>query len=194
MSVDAAVRALRRGQIVGVPTDTLYGLAADPFKEDALEAIFRLKGRPQEKPMALLVASVEQGMTLASFTDRAHELAEAHWPGALTLVLPRLATAPTWLGDRERKTIGLRCPDHPVALALLEVAGPLAVTSANLSGDEAVVDDVEADELFGDAVAVYLEGAAPGGKASTIIDLTAPAPLTLRRGPVQADSGPTRPH
>lgn len=194
MSVDAAVRALRRGQIVGVPTDTLYGLAADPFKEDALEAIFRLKGRPQEKPMALLVASVEQGMTLASFTDRAHELAEAHWPGALTLVLPRLATAPTWLGDRERKTIGLRCPDHPVARALLEVAGPLAVTSANLSGDEAVVDDVEADELFGDAVAVYLEGAAPGGKASTIIDLTAPAPLTLRRGPVQADPGPTRPH
>ena len=183
-SVDAAVRALRRGQIVGVPTDTLYGLAADPFKEDALEAIFRLKGRPQEKPMALLVASLEQGMTLASFTDQALDLAEEHWPGALTLVLPRLDTAPEWLGDRERRTIGLRCPDHPVALELLEVTGPLAVTSANLSGDEVVIDDVEASELFGDAVAVYLEGAAPGGRASTIIDLTEPAPLTLRKGPV----------
>ena len=184
MSVDAAVRALRRGEIVGVPTDTLYGLAADPFKEDALDAIFRLKGRPQEKPMALLVASLEQGMTLASFAEQALELAEEHWPGALTLVLPRLDNVPDWLGDRVRRTIGLRCPDHPVTLELLEKAGPLAVTSANLSGDEAVIDDAEARELFGDAVTVYLEGEAPGGRASTIIDLTEPAPLTLRRGPV----------
>ena len=187
MSIDAAVRALRRGQIVGVPTDTLYGLAADPFKEDALDSVFRLKGRPQEKPMALLVASVEQGMTLASFSDRAVELAEKHWPGALTLVMPRLDTAPEWLGHRERRTVGLRCPNHPVALALLERTGPLAVTSANLSGDEAVIDHEEAEALFGDEVAVYLEGRAPGGIASTIIDLTEPSPLTLRQGPIPGD-------
>ncbi len=138
--------------------------------------------------MALLVASLEQGMTLASFTEQALDLAEEHWPGALTLVLPRLDTVPEWLGDRVRRTIGLRCPDHLVTLELLEKAGPLAVTSANLSGDEAVIDDAEARELFGDAVTVYLEGEAPGGRASTIIDLTEPAPLTLRRGPV-AGSG-----
>jgi tRNA threonylcarbamoyl adenosine modification protein (Sua5/YciO/YrdC/YwlC family) len=184
MSITAAVEALRRGGIVGVPTDTLYGLATDPFREDALDAIFELKGRPDQKPLAILVASVEQGMTLASFSDRALELAERHWPGALTLVLPRLETAPQWLGHRGKRTVGLRCPDHPVALELLEVAGPLAVTSANLSGHEAVVDHEEARALFGDAVAVYLEGRAVGGEASTIIDLTEPAPLTLREGPI----------
>jgi tRNA threonylcarbamoyl adenosine modification protein (Sua5/YciO/YrdC/YwlC family) len=184
MSIAAAVEALRRGDIVGVPTDTLYGLAADPFRQDALDAIFELKGRPEHKPLAILVGSAEQGMTLASFSDRALELAEEHWPGALTLVVPRLETAPDWLGNRGKRTVGLRCPDHPVALELLEAAGPLAVTSANLSGHEAVVDDEEAQALFGDAVAIYLEGRAVGGQASTIIDLTEPAPLTLRHGPI----------
>ncbi len=186
MSIAEALAALRRGEIVGVPTDTLYGLAADPFRQDALDAIFDLKGRSGDKPLAILVASVEQGMRLASFSDRALELAERHWPGALTLVVPRLATAPEWLGHRGRRTVGLRCPDHPVALELLEAAGPLAVTSANLSGHEAVLDEVEARDLFGDAVAVYLEGRAPGGQASTIIDLTEPDPLTLREGPISS--------
>ena len=183
-TIDEAVAAVRDGRIVGVPTDTLYGLAADPFREEALDAIFELKGRPVQKPLAILCASVEQGMTLASFSDRALELAERHWPGALTLVLPRLDTAPAWLGHQGRRTVGLRCPDHPVALELLEESGPLAVTSANLSGHEAVLDDEEARSLFGGAVAVYLEGEAPGGEASTIIDLTEPSPLTLRDGPI----------
>ncbi len=184
MSIEAAAEALRQGEIVGIPTDTLYGLAADPFREDALDAIFELKGRPEQKPFAILVASVEQAMTLASLSDRALDLADQHWPGALTLVLPRLATAPDWLGHRDRRTVGLRCPDHDVAIALLETTGPLVVTSANLSGGEAVLDHDEARDLFGDAVAVYLEGRAPGGRASTVLDLTEPAPLVLRDGPV----------
>lgn len=187
MSIAEAVEALRDGRIVGVPTDTLYGLATDPFREDALDAIFDLKGRPGNKPLAILCDSVEQGMTLASFSDRALELAEKYWPGSLTLVLPRLETAPPWLGHAGRRTIGLRCPAHPVALELLGAAGPLAVTSANFSGHEAVLDNTEAQDLFGDEVAVYLEGRAPGGAASTIIDLTEPSPLTLREGPVPGD-------
>jgi L-threonylcarbamoyladenylate synthase len=184
MSVIEAVDAIRDGYIVGVPTDTLYGLAADPFREDALDAVFVLKGRERDKPLALLVASVEQGMELASFSERALDLAERHWPGALTLVLPRLSTAPPWLGHKGRRTVGLRCPNHPVALELLEKSGPLAVTSANHSGHEAVLDHQEARDLFGNAVAIYLEGRAIGGQASTIIDLTEPDPLTLRQGPV----------
>jgi L-threonylcarbamoyladenylate synthase len=184
MSIEAAVAALRRGEIVGVPTDTLYGLAADPYRQDALEAIFELKGRPQVKPLAILVASIEQAMSLAMFTDQALDLADQHWPGALTLVIPKLQTAPEWLGHQERKTVGLRCPEHPIALELLEAAGPLAVTSANISDQAAAVNDAEAGDLFGDAVAVYLEGEAPGGVASTIIDLTEPEPLVLREGPV----------
>jgi tRNA threonylcarbamoyl adenosine modification protein (Sua5/YciO/YrdC/YwlC family) len=187
MSIESAIEALRRGEIVGIPTDTLYGLAADPFREDALDAVFVLKGRPEVKPLAILVASVEQGMTLASFSDRALELAERHWPGALTLVLPRLATAPDWLGHRSRRTVGLRCPDHGVALELLERTGPLVVTSANVSGREAVLDDEEARDLFGEAVSIYLEGRAPGGRASTVLDLTEPSPHVLREGPIPND-------
>jgi tRNA threonylcarbamoyl adenosine modification protein (Sua5/YciO/YrdC/YwlC family) len=184
MGVDAAVEAVRRGEIVGVPTDTLYGLATDPFRETALEEIFLLKGRPAAKPLALLVASIEHAMSLAMFTDRALDLADQHWPGALTLILPRLPTAPEWIGDRRRRTLGVRCPAHPVALELLAVSGPLAVTSANLSGGPSALDETEARALFGDAVSVYLEGTAPGGTASTIIDLTKEDPLTLREGPI----------
>lgn len=184
MGIDAAVAALRSGGIVGVPTDTLYGLAADPYQQDALENIFVLKGRPQVKPLAILVASIEQAIGLAQFTDRALDLADQHWPGALTLVVPRLDSTPDWLGHRERRTIGLRCPDHPVALDLLEASGPLAVTSANVSGHAAALSDAEARDFFGDAVDVYLAGEAPGGTASTIIDLTEPEPLVLRKGPI----------
>jgi tRNA threonylcarbamoyl adenosine modification protein (Sua5/YciO/YrdC/YwlC family) len=183
-TIEEAVTALREGDIVGVPTDTLYGLAADPYREDALDTIFELKGRPGEKPLAILVASMDQAMGLAEFADQALDLADRHWPGALTLVLPRLATAPDWLGHRGRRTVGLRCPDHPVALELLETYGPLVVTSANLSGQQAALDNEEAEALFGDAVALYLEGEAKGGRASTIIDLTEPDPLVLREGPV----------
>ena len=184
MSIEAAVAALRRGDIVGVPTDTLYGLAADPFRQDALEGIFILKARPQVKPLAILVSSLEQATGLAMFTDRALDIAEAHWPGALTLVLPRLATTPEWLGHQQLATIGLRCPAHVVTLELLEASGPLAVTSANVSDQAAALNDEEARDLFGDAVAVYLEGEAPGGVASTIIDLTEPEPVVLRKGPI----------
>jgi tRNA threonylcarbamoyl adenosine modification protein (Sua5/YciO/YrdC/YwlC family) len=185
MGIEAAVTALRSGGIVGVPTDTLYGLAADPYQQDALEAIFVLKGRPQVKPLAILVASIEQAISLAMFTDRALDLADTHWPGALTLVVPRLDATPKWLGHQQRKTIGLRCPDHPVALELLTASGPLAVTSANVSDQAAAQNDKEARDLFGDAVSVYLEGSAPGGLASTIVDLTEPQPLVLREGPVR---------
>jgi L-threonylcarbamoyladenylate synthase len=179
-----AAAAVRAGHLVGVPTDTLYGIAADPFNEDALARIFEVKGRPGVKPLAILVADLEQGQTLAAFSDRAIELAEKHWPGALTLVLPRLATTPEWLGDSARRTIGLRCPDHPDTREFLWAAGPLAVTSANMSGQSAVMDDESARELFGPDIAVYLPGTALGDSASTILDLTQPAEWVLRDGPV----------
>lgn len=184
MSIEAAVAALKDGQIVGVPTDTLYGLAADPYRQDALESIFMLKGRPQLKPLAILVASIDQAMSLAMFTDRALDLADQHWPGALTLVVPRLEATPEWLGHAARHSIGLRCPDHPVALELLAASGPLAVTSANITTKPAATNDEEARAYFGDDVAVYLEGEAPGGTASTILDLTEESELVLREGPV----------
>lgn len=179
-----AAAAVRDGELVGIPTDTLYGIAADPFNEDALERIFEIKGRPGLKPLAILVADLEQAQQLAAFSDRAVELAEKHWPGALTLVLPKLSTTPDWLGDRGRRTIGLRCPDHTETREFLFVVGPLAVTSANVAGQSAVVDDEAARELFGPDIAVYLPGEALGDAASTILDLTQPAEWVLREGPV----------
>lgn len=185
MSIEEAVRAVRRGEVIGVPTDTLYGLAADPFDPDALELIFVIKGRPGLKPLAILVADLEQAQTLAAFSDRALDLAEEHWPGALTLIVPRLSSVPDWIGNPEQHTVGLRCPDHPVAIELLDAAGPLAVTSANVSGQSAVGSDVEAEALFGDDVAYYLPGTAGGGASSTILDLTEPAEWVLREGPIE---------
>ena len=183
--IEDAAGAVRSGEVIGVPTDTLYGLAADPFDQNALERIFAIKGRPGVKPLAVLVADLDQAQQIAAFSDRALDLAEEHWPGALTLVLPKLASVPQWVGQSERRTVGLRCPGHEVALELLRVTGPLAVTSANISGQEGVLDDTEARALFGDEVAVYVPGEAPGGTSSTILDLTEPAEWVLREGPVQ---------
>lgn len=183
--IERALGAIRDGEVIGIPTDTLYGLAADPFNPDALERIFEIKGRPGLKPLALLVSSIEQAQELAAFSDRALELAERHWPGALTLVLPKLDSVPEWIGHRDRRTLGLRCPDHDEARAFLERSGPLAVTSANLSGRESVLDDADARDLFGDDVAVYLPGRAAGGEASTILDLTQPTEWVLRSGPIR---------
>jgi len=182
---DDVVRAVRGGELIGIPTDTLYGVAADPFNPDALERIFDLKGRPGLKPLALLVASVEQAQEIAAFSDRALELAERHWPGGLTLVLPKLESVPEWVGHVERNTVGLRCPAHDAALGVLTATGPLAVTSANISGQAAALSDEDARDLFGDDIAVYVHGMAPGGEASTIIDLTQPAEWVLRDGPVR---------
>ena len=183
--IEDAAGAVRSGEVIGVPTDTLYGLAADPFDQNALERIFVIKGRPGVKPLAVLVADLDQAQQIAAFSDRALDLAEEHWPGALTLVLPKLASVPQWVGQSERRTVGLRCPGHEVTLELLRVTGPLAVTSANISGQEGVLDDTEARALFGDEVAVYVPGEAPGGTSSTILDLTEPAEWVLREGPVQ---------
>ena len=182
--MDVALAAIGQGEIVGIPTDTIYGIGVDPYSEGAVDGLFRLKGRPARKPLALLVASIEQAMSLAEFSDDALDMADRWWPGGLTLVLPRLTQAPTWLGDQTRRTIGLRCPNHPTALQLLDRAGPLVVTSANRTGEAPAVDEAEARDILGDSVSMYLEGRSPGGRASTVVDLTQPSPLILRPGPV----------
>ena len=184
MDVAAAARAIKRGEIVGVPTDTVYGLAADPYDEAALDRLYDIKGRNEGKPIAILVADLDQGLLLGAMSDRALDLAERYWPGAVTLVVPRLDTAPTWLGDTRRRTVALRCPDHPVALELLRYTGPLAVTSANPSGEGPVGTAEEARAVFEDDVLTYLPGEGGGGKPSTLVDLTHPSEMVLRDGPI----------
>jgi tRNA threonylcarbamoyl adenosine modification protein (Sua5/YciO/YrdC/YwlC family) len=178
-----AVRVVQSGGVVGLPTDTVYGIGVDPNNADAVDLLYRLKGRPMARPIGVLVASVEQAGSIGVITGEAASLAADHWPGALTLVVTPRVVLPEWVGDRQANTVGIRVPDHPVAAALLEQTGPLAVTSANLTGGSEAMNDVEARAVFGDEV-FYLTGSCHGGMASTVIDVTGELPVVIRQGPV----------
>jgi L-threonylcarbamoyladenylate synthase len=185
--LEEAIAALRAGEVVGVPTDTVYGLAVDPLDATAVGRLFEMKGRPSDRPVPLLVASRDQAGRLVRFTDEAGRLADRHWPGALTLVLPVLERLPDWVGDPVAGTVAVRMPAGETVHSLLEAAGPLAVTSANRSGDPPALDEVGAEGVFGDAVAVYLPGTCPGGTASTVVDARGPGVEVLRQGPIRID-------
>ena len=184
MSIEAALSALRSGLIVGVPTDTVYGVAVDPADPVAVRALFDLKGRGQHLPIAVLVASVVHAEDLVGFTRRTRQLVEPHWPGAFTAILRAKVELAEGVGDRRRGTLAVRMPDHRMLRDLLDRSGPLAVTSANRSGFAPAVDAAGAREALGDGVAVYLDGRCHGGQASTVVDLTRDPPRVLRPGPV----------
>lgn len=183
--VDAAVHAIRRGLLVVLPTDTVYGLAADAFSPEAVGRLLEAKGRGRDMPTPVLVPNLR---TLDGLLDVvppvARELAEAFWPGPLTLVVHHAATLAWDLGET-KGTVAVRMPLDPVALAVLEQTGPLAVSSANRSGLAPAVDAAEAARQLGTAVDVYLDGGPSGDPVpSTIVDLTGEAPKVLRAGAV----------
>ena len=182
--LDSALTALHSGLLIGIPTETVYGVAADPFSAGAVERLYAVKVRSEDRPIPILVADAAAAVGVARIDSRAMEAAERYWPGPLTLVLPRAEGLPAWLGDPARGSIGVRVPDHPVALPLLAAAGPLAVTSANRSGEEPASDDGGARTIFGDEIAVYLAGSGSGQVPSTVVDLTGPDARVLRSGPV----------
>jgi tRNA threonylcarbamoyl adenosine modification protein (Sua5/YciO/YrdC/YwlC family) len=184
VSLEEAVAAVRDREVIGLPTDTVYGIGADPLSEEAVGKLYELKGRPENKPVGLLVASADHAASIGVLDGIGAELAAAHWPGALTLVVTPKVILADWVGDAQRSTVGLRVPDHPVTLELLEATGPLAVTSANLSGAPESMSDDEARAVFGDRVKVYVEGRSPGGEASTVVDVTGRVVVVLRQGPV----------
>lgn len=180
--------ALRGGGLVVVPTDTVYGLAADAFSPRAVSRLLEAKGRGRDMPTPVLVGSRAALSALVVALPAAGEaLVDRFWPGALTLVCrhtPHLA----WdLGDTQG-TVAVRMPDHPLALELLGAAGPLAVSSANRSGRPAASTVGEAQAMLGESVSVYLDGgAAAGSAASTIVDLTGAAPTVLRVGALSVE-------
>ena len=180
MTIEDAIEALGRGLVIGLPTDTVYGIAVDPEQRDALQRLYAVKGRPEEKPIPILAAGLSDARGMGMIPPGV----ERYWPGALTVVVPRMPATPAWIGDPERNTVAIRVPNHPVALEVLGRTGPLAVTSANRSGESPALDDTGARAALGDAVAVYLQGTARGGAASTVVDLTGPQPTVLRPGPV----------
>lgn len=183
--ISSAVSALKDGRLVVMPTDTVYGIGADAFNGTAVASLLAAKGRGRDMPVPVLVGSWHtiDGLVY-SVPTAARELIRAFWPGALSLVV-RQAPSLQWdLGDAHG-TVMLRMPLHPVAIELLREVGPMAVSSANKSGNPAAVTAADAREQLGDLVGVYLEaGPSAQGAASTIVDLTGATPRVLREGPV----------
>ncbi len=181
----AAANAVRAGGLVVLPTDTVYGIGADAFDADAVAGLLAAKGRGRDMPVPVLVGSwsTVEGLVL-SVPTHARALIEAFWPGGLSLVLPQAPSLAWDLGDT-RGTVNLRMPLHPVALDLLREVGPMAVSSANRSGQPPAATAEQARRQLGDSVSVYLDGG-PSGEpvASTIVDLTEPQPRVLREGAV----------
>jgi L-threonylcarbamoyladenylate synthase len=181
--LDAALHTLDAGDLVVIPTDTVYGVAA-ALTPAAIDKVFAVKGRPHDKPLPVLGASLLQLGSVAAFDDRARRLAEAYWPGPLTLVLPRSSGFEIDLGRSGDATIAIRVPDHALARLVLERSGPLAVTSANLSGETPATTVDEARAWLGDRVTTYLDGGrCEGAEPSTVLSLT-DGPDLLRAGPI----------
>jgi tRNA threonylcarbamoyl adenosine modification protein (Sua5/YciO/YrdC/YwlC family) len=183
--IASAVSALKGGRLVVMPTDTVYGIGADAFDGEAVAALLAAKGRGRNMPVPVLVGSWHtiQGLVY-SVPNSARELIRAFWPGALSLVVHQAPSLQWDLGDANGSVM-LRMPLHPVAIDLLREVGPMAVSSANISGRPAAVTAAQAREQLGDLVEVYLDGGpAQQQAASTIVDLTGAHPRVLREGPV----------
>jgi len=186
--LEAAVDSIRRGELVVLPTDTVYGIAADAFQPDAIDSLLATKGRGRDMPVPVLVGSWTglDGLTLL-VQPTVRELVEAFWPGGLTLVVEHAPSLAWDLGDT-RGTVAVRMPLHPVALELLARTGPLGVSSANRTGQPPPVTAEEARDQLGYPVAVYLDGGPSGDPVpSTIVDVTGEVPRVLRAGAVSLE-------
>lgn len=177
-----AVRLLSQGLPIAIPTDTVYGLAVDPFRPGATDRIFAAKRRPRDVSVPVLVSGVEQALSLATAVPaRARELMDRYWPGALTIVIPARPGMGADLGDDDL-TVGVRSPAHPVPLALCAALGPLATTSANRHGEPPMTTAAEVDATFGDALPMVLDGGVCAGAPSTVVDCTGEELKLLREG------------
>lgn len=187
--IGRVIELLRAGEVIGFPTDTVYGLAALAAHERAVRRVFELKGRSLSQPLVLMVAEAEQLEAWACVDERAREYVRRWWPGPLTLVLPaRPVAGPPLTSSSHPRTIAVRIPDHPVALTLLrEVGEALATTSANRSGEPPALTPLETAWVSGLA-AVLDGGRAPGTLPSTLLDVSGAEPRILRRGPVPAEA------
>ncbi len=183
-AVAAALDLLRDGEPVGVPTDTVYGLAADAADADAVGQLFELKERPADRSIAVLVADRAAAEALVQFAPQARRLADRFWPGPLTIVAASRPDAPPHLGTGG--TIGVRLPDD-AAVRALAATGPLAVTSANIHGGPTPATAGGVAEMFG-ALALVIDGGPRPGASSTVVDMTGPAPAVLREGSISLEA------
>lgn len=185
VGLDLARDAVRRGELVVLPTDTVYGLGTDAFSPVAIAALLAAKGRGRDMPVPVLIGTPRTLDGIATgLTQKARELVEAFWPGGLTLVATAQPSLRWDLGDTGG-TVAVRMPLHPVALELLRETGPMGVSSANLSGQPAPTTCDEAVEQLGESVSIYLDGGPSGDPvASTIVDVTGLVPRVQRLGAI----------
>jgi L-threonylcarbamoyladenylate synthase len=181
--IEKGVKILQMGGVIAFPSDTVYGLGADAFNSTAVERIYEIKTRPKHRQLPLLIADVEQMTTLAEpILEIAWFLARRFWPGGLTLVLSKTDSVPPYLASGP--TIAVRVPNHPVCLALIQHLGnPIIGTSANISGQPAALTAEEVGQQLGGKIDFVINGGkCPGGKESTIVDITHEPPIILRQG------------
>jgi tRNA threonylcarbamoyl adenosine modification protein (Sua5/YciO/YrdC/YwlC family) len=186
--ISAAALAVQRGRLVVFPTDTVYGIGADAFDPASVRRLLAAKGRGRDMPPPVLVSAPTTLDALAvGVPSYARALIAELWPGPLTVVCRQQPSLQWDLGDT-RGTVAVRMPDHEVALELLARTGPLAVSSANLTGKEAATDAAQAQDMLGESVEVYLDGGAtPGSVPSTIVDATGENPRVLRVGTISVE-------
>lgn len=184
-ATDAAIEAIQRGEIVVLPTDTVYGIAASAFDATALKAIFAVKNRPYDRHVAVLVADRLQAASLIETSRLFDALAAAFWPGPLTLVATRRPDAVTAVGDDT--SVGVRCPDHWFVREVAKKVGPLATTSANTHGDSSPPTAAAVADIL-PMIGLIVDGGICDGEASTVVDVRTASPLVIRDGPIsQAD-------
>ena len=186
--IQRAADIVLNGGVIAYPTDTVYGLGADPYNERAVKRIYEIKNRPFDQPFPLLIAQMSDVLQLTSdFTDKAARLAAHFWPGGLTIVLTRSSFVPDWItagGD----SIAVRIPNHPLTLALIRAIGkPLVGTSANVSGQASAIISSDVRTGLENSIDFILDGGmCPGGIESTVVDVTGSTPVIVREGAISS--------
>ncbi len=169
-----AVEILKKGGVILLPTETVYGIAADARSKSAIDRLYQIKNRDYSKPLQILVSSLKEAEEIAVFGPKARELAKKHWPGALTIILKIKPSSLPNNFNKVNETVGIRIPNHPVAIEVLrQLNSPLAATSANISGNDPNIDFASASKTLGDKLDLLIDGGGSAiGISSTVVDLT----------------------
>ncbi len=183
-NIQKAIACIKNEEVVGIPTETVYGIGVDPLSQAAVDKIFNLKERDENKPLSILVHSFHDLIKL-KIISIVPEIVELYWPGPLTIIVESELNFADGVGTKNPNSIGVRVPDNELTLELLKKTGPLAVTSANISGQEDITNEKDAESVFGDKIGHYLQGSALHGSGSTIVDFRDEEFKVIREGPLK---------
>ena len=183
-NIQKAIACIKNEEVVGIPTETVYGIGVDPLSQAAVDKIFNLKERDENKPLSILVNSFHDLIKL-KIKSKVPEIVELYWPGPLTIIVESELNFADGVGTKNPNSIGVRVPDNELTLELLKKTGPLAVTSANISGQEDITNEKDAESVFGDKIGHYLQGSALHGSGSTIVDFRDEEFKVIREGPLK---------